>query len=119
MTNAEILEKAIHKAIDNGLPMRHEKLKSFKYYKIEVDGYTEDSSVYGNIVQYSSGERRIEREWFSIEELIYNHEFAKALFGEKEVEYLGMKMPLSKAWEWHLQQMVVSDDPIRYLRDNL
>jgi hypothetical protein len=65
----------------------------------------------------------------SVELVIYNHEFAKALWGIKKIEvdnppdihveeapkfgcwYLG------PAWKWHLQQMVIAEDPIQYLRE--
>lgn len=41
-------------------------------------------------------------------DIIYNHDFAKALWGEK---------PLG--WRYHLQMMVVADDPIEYLGEHL
>jgi hypothetical protein len=137
MSEKEILEKAIQKAIDGGLPMSCEKLKSFKYYEIETDGYTEDSSIYGYIKQVSSGEPRYEWEWFSNEQLIFNHDFAKALWGDEEKDChcvvcgttwshlldcpyrsSGRNLWLD-AYKYHLQQMVIADDPIKYLGDNL
>jgi len=77
-------------------------------------------------------------EW-SVEELvkrgeydIFNHDFAKALWGDKEhVEqqgYDGMNCYncdadqskyIDRCWEAHLQAMVIADDPIKYLRENI
>lgn len=37
--------------------------------------------------------------------LVYNHDFCKALWGEK--------------WEHHIQQMVLAPDPVKYLSDNM
>ena len=60
--------------------------------------------------------------------LIFNHDFARALFGE-EPEY-GIRRYSSSAgeitrqdagmfipWKLHLQQAVISDDPIGYMYD--
>lgn len=64
----------------------------------------------------------------NIIQLIFNHEFAKALWGEDERTYelhipfgrdgLDIKY-VSPKWQYHLQQMVVADDPVIYLGDNL
>jgi len=85
MSDKEILEKAIQKAIDN----------SWAWKDIDWDA---DNRPY---------------------ELIYNHEFAKALWGEKHItEYY--PSPVSKpAFVYHLQQMVIAEDPIKYLGDNI
>jgi hypothetical protein len=68
-----------------------------------------------------------------LRDIIFSHDFAKALWGEEQfgypectqipfetvgasgydVEYLGKK------WQYHLQQMVIADDPIKYLEKNL
>jgi len=61
-------------------------------------------------------------------ELIFNHDFAKALWGEltyypyenqpgcpMDCEYCYNKL---KVWEYHLQQLAISEDPIKYLGDN-
>lgn len=51
--------------------------------------------------------------------LIFNHDFARALFGDtwtsencQEVSYEEMDY---KPWEYHLQQAVISDNPIDYM----
>ena len=67
---------------------------------------------------------------------IFDHGFAKALWGEEEIdEYIGQEHPwkqlicegdyaasgpsyIGPAWKYHLQSMVVADDPIQYLAEN-
>jgi len=54
---------------------------------------------------------------YDIAGLIFNHNFAKALFGEEindeEYRYTSYEIPM---WQYHLQQMVISPNPIDYLR---
>lgn len=58
--------------------------------------------------------------------LIFNHDFAKALWGEGCWDCLGSPGALRehrnnltvrhrKIWQMNLQQMVIADDPIKYL----
>lgn len=60
--------------------------------------------------------------------IIFNHQFAKALWGEGRMSSTngldrgGMNMFEPKPigdWKSHLQMMVVAPDPIKYLSDNL
>ena len=66
--------------------------------------------------------------------VIFNHQFAKAFFGEEEIETeLVTKIytvPLSgeiddvdhlvlPAWKYHLARMVLEDDPIKYFEQFL
>lgn len=84
MTNQQILTKVIGKAIEGGWVIR------------SVTWIYKDSAD----------------EWLfindgSVEKLIFNHEFARALWGERELAM------------FHLQQMVIKDDPIKYLGKNI
>jgi hypothetical protein len=54
----------------------------------------------------------------SPEQLIYNHDFARALWG-KEAPNNHCKMAGLDMWQYHLQQMVVADDPIAYLGEHI
>lgn len=126
LTNKEILEKAITKAIDGGLTgywadryKRCQELDEMEYLTA------------GNLYE----------EGHSPEELIFNHGFAKALWGEEkymayfagynewsdatDIEYVEdqdydeephEKKPI---WQYHLQQMVISENPIQYLGEHL
>jgi phosphatidylserine/phosphatidylglycerophosphate/cardiolipin synthase-like enzyme len=63
---------------------------------------------------------------FKTHELIFNHDFAKALWGEHtdtltvQNNSLNVKQVIDmNGWRYHLQQMVIADDPIKYLGKNL
>jgi hypothetical protein len=65
---------------------------------------------------------------FAAAGIIYNHDFAKALWKDKllrltySVDHFdgnSAEWHDLKLWQYHLQQMVIAPDPIAYLRDNL
>jgi hypothetical protein len=100
MTDDEILLKAIQKAVDSGLPGLPE-INRIDYYdgvmRLEHDGHNS---------------------WLSI----FNHDFARALWGEKWLKSTGPGLGEYEAndgWKHHLQNMVIADDPIKYLGDNI
>lgn len=112
MNNSEILEKAIQKAIDGGLPFDR--------------SWSIDPSGRWVIINLPSGEDSIRSITHPYEQVIYNHDFAKALWGN--MTYAELKgAPYSstnisrelKAWQYHLQQMVIAEDTIKYLGENL
>lgn len=100
MTDQEILTKAIEKAMANGfsIPLVRDITPEL-YMRWLIQG----------VNSY---------------QLIYNHDFAKALWGEEIVtidpqrnnQYIIAK---SYRWHYHLQQMVIADDPIEYLGKNI
>lgn len=120
MSDKEILEKAIQKAISNG----------YKLNGVFVSCDLETLSVHW---QKETGSRL--GYWQHLYDLIYRHDFAKSLWsksGKAEMCYLCpihwrlfKKEPLSTTtaelteWQYHLQQMVIADDPIKYLGENL
>ena len=97
MKNETILKKAIEKAVKNG-------------YKYDFAG------------------------WFPYEPIIFSHDFAKAFWGEEEAKEPFMKIdvdpPFAKLkikfrektwipnqeWQYHLQQMVLEKEPLKYLK---
>ena len=51
--------------------------------------------------------------------IIYDKEFAKAIWGETDYsDDFPDGVPVYEPWQWHLMQMVISDDPIQYLSDH-
>jgi hypothetical protein len=56
----------------------------------------------------------------AVEAIIYNHDFAKALWGD---EYKWWRTSFAEessyveAWQHHLSEMVIADDLIQYLRE--
>lgn len=108
MTNEEILRAAIEKAVMNGWePINIELMR--KYESVDLP------EVLSKTVDY----RRF----------IFDHDFAKAFWGEELVcaedsplhmaedsECKYCEYPrVVEAWQYHLQQMVLEEDPIKYL----
>jgi hypothetical protein len=50
----------------------------------------------------------------SPEQLIYNHSFARALWG-KEAPNCYCQVNGLDMWQYHLQQMIIADNPVAYL----
>jgi hypothetical protein len=99
MTNQEILEKAIQKAIAGGWKNGQDWLDTIR---------SDDAPA------------------FTAKLFIFNHNFAKALWGEKHdalkewrKEIPDLPKPTSMGWKYHLQQMVIAPDPIKYLGEHL
>lgn len=100
MSNQEILEKATKKAIDGG--------------------WTGRGTNVDNIVQEAM--HQIYEPEFSVTDIIFNHDFAKALWPGKGLgimEYRRGREVEAEHWRYHLQRMVVADDPIKYLGENI
>lgn len=105
MTNKEILEKAIHKAIDGGW------VTNLSVYPYKA----EENFV---IIHYLEEDADVHAY-----EIIFGHDFAKALWGNEEdweLEEAPHKTGHNlERWEYHLQQMVIADDPLAYLGENI
>lgn len=122
------LEKIIQKAVEGGW----KDAVGF----IEFEEYTEKEEPSLGWIKYevydthNLGERRKESlELNSLEELIFDHDFAKAFWSEeridmrcsycKENDYLFCveceDYVTPKNWQYHLQQLATSEDRIGYL----
>lgn len=116
MDNQAILTKAITKAIEGGWK------PTWVGYE---DGYFKDDEHHWPLVWQAKREPYISFKW---ESLIFNHDFAKSLWGDEDdvdtCEVVDMfegdpSYKFIEAWQYHLQNMVVSDDPIAYLGENI
>lgn len=111
MKKEEILKKAIAKAERNGYKFWHVDPKHIRFIEDE------------NIFQYKKSPYNY---YAGVYETIFSHNFAQAYFGfegikdwpcdYKVISEEKCKIP---AWQYHLQQMVLSDDPITYLEQYL
>lgn len=120
MTNQEILEKAIQKAIDGGWKFagnNNEATIEVKYR----DGYFGNDPYF--LVDWHMPTDNSERSVFDV---IFNHDFAKALWGEGDSENHTMTEDSllviyhsHTGWQYHLQMMVIAPDPIKYLGEHL
>lgn len=107
MIDQEILEKAIQKAIDGGWNAT---------IVTREDGH----------VNLSFGDNHQAFFWdgnLNHFDIIFSREFAKALWGENQIWWGHANAPEARheipAWQYHLQMMVIADDPIKYLGDNI
>ena len=109
MSDVDILEKAINKAIEGGW-VRKRPLPN-----VSPDNLAYDALDFG--IPYANT-------------IIFNHEFAKALWGEYHGQYgvstyyLPAQAPYDDAdsieyWQFHLSNMAIAKDPIKYLGDNI
>lgn len=127
MTHQKILNKAIQKAIDGGWKPgwvdRRPVIGWDTDYSTEFDE-GEGVQIYGYHAKSSASI------WFfPIKELIFNHDFARALWGEsrnltrQEIKEAGITggggYLQTLGWQYHLQQMVIADDPIKYLSESM
>src|SRR5579871_3197668 len=99
MKNEDILKKAIEKAVKNGYSHGY----FLKVWEIKGEGLTKLMSHYF--------------------EIILSHDFAKAfwpLYNRhrltiEDQNTVGTKEIILDDWQYHLQQMVIFEDPIKYL----
>ena len=87
MTEQQILEKALFKA----------------------NSKNHLSILFGNI-QIAKEVRNGTYAW-----IIFDHQFAKAFWGEKQVRNNGLLISTQPAWQYHLQQLVLCEEPLKYL----
>ena len=128
MTNEEILKRAIEKAEKNGwdyevptlclLRCNDENCNCIIKCQWPKDLFDKNTSHEDKLNAYSS-----------YYQFIFSHNFARAFWGTEDAPnlfksgviqtdgkvYLNETYPM-KIWEYHLQQMVLEEEPIRYLR---
>ena len=116
MTNEQILKKAIEKAVKGGYEFNigNWKLKNWEIIKGTNELLIAITATNG------CGENK------SCIQTIFDHNFAKAFWGEeiKVCSTCGAKWGKCKnayyrtrgGWKYHLQQMVLKKDPILYLK---
>lgn len=116
MTNQQILTKAIEQALAHG----------WKPLNLMTPGSQvlvqqwQDTGLMEMAVLFSDNSPDIK--WVrELEGIIFNHEFAKALWSEG-IDYYWDELNhdvLGPVYLHHLQCMVIADDPIKYLGEHL
>lgn len=119
VSNQEILTKAINKAIAGGWNI-------YDFFGAPGEGTQWEVNGLGTItLPYKRGGG----DAAALERYIYNHDFAKALWGDKyvyradciespEEGAAGFQEDYT-AWEFHLREMVIAEDPIAYLGEHI
>lgn len=129
MSNEQILTKAIEKAALAGWELPGYKMYPHDDYEIRIDeeigmqpGNFEET---GQFILFIDGSVNP----MHFNQVIFDHDFARALWGEQGYggEFTG-KYPnpiidkrggYQRGWQYHLQQMVIAEDPIAYLEANI
>jgi hypothetical protein len=108
MKDKEVLQKAIEIAIKNGMSAN-----------------TIDKGTFFQIYWLNKGRKgsKIDKVGYSVKDcygLIFSHSFAKAFWGEgdndKVCKSCDHYVAMDKIWQYHLQEMVLEENPINYLR---
>lgn len=132
MSDKDILEETLRIVLDNGW-LSEKKMPSFKEWIVDIDGYTDCGDSWSEIRQLYKGSSdygRTEFEWHSDLEILFNHDFAKILWGTSDIcatcgqnvnhkEYWCDFPSSVQRWEYHLRLMVLIVDLRKYLRDNM
>jgi hypothetical protein len=108
-TKQEILTKAMQQAYKNGWRPLH----SASFNNCRVEQWQDDKLV-GIAVLFPNRDMTVS--WVrELEGIIFNHDFARALWGDRVTDVVSSK----KWWQYHLERMVVAHDPIAYLGENI
>lgn len=112
MTNKQIIEKAIQQAQTAGCWDKYD-IVSHKDM-----GWTMTAKHRKKALKdLKPGESYITA-ILSENDIIFNHDFAKSLWKDEYIDVFGLQ-PQMKEWAYHLTQMVLSKDPIKYLGEHL
>ena len=102
MNNQEILKKAIEKAEKNGYKFWNVDQKYIELEEnLEIWRYKNNKNYYASVYQ-----------------IIFSHDFAKAFWGDKPYKIYNIQGKVEESgltWQYHLQQMVLEENPIKYL----
>lgn len=106
MTDQEILQKAIEKAVKNGWDYdgaRFDTVKGLHHPNLYEFYEHQESSTMSRTLAF--------------QEVIFSHPFAKAFWKDThEATYTDKyERAISEDWQYHLQQMVLEENPIKYL----
>ena len=103
MTDHEIIRAAVDKASKNG----YDRWKSFvpAFPLLKVKSKKKLQELIGATL------------FLNKEKIIFSHDFAKAFWDEKAHvrKYLDNLATDTIAWKYHLQEMAILEDPIKYL----
>jgi hypothetical protein len=111
---AKVLEQAIRRAVDSGWKHKSAFTEFMRY---------EDGIL---VLRRPNGQPCL----LDAYRLIFNHDFARALWGEQTHPKFGATDMCKRCgcwgddgwpncYMWHLQQMVIAEDPIKYLGEHI
>ena len=121
MNNEQILKKAIEKAMKNGWDYKNNwhlvPCASYGDECIRIDVITKDGE-YGCAIKADDFTK-------GYYPLLFSHDFVKACCGEEPMN-IGIQMGTDtgeiislERWQYHLQQMVLEKEPLKYIEKYL
>lgn len=103
MSHKAVLTKAINKAIDSGWKPNFD----IKRYRLTIGFKIEKPFEMSGA------------DW-SVNDIIFNHDFARAIWGTKKLKWSFNEYDFGyEAWQLHLREMVIADDPLAYLGEHI
>ena len=118
MTNEQILKKAIEKAVENGFKFQQiwSGLPEDAFFEI----YDGDEAIHFSTKSKSMSSGGAEGWSMAYNTFIFSHSFAKAFWGEADMilelpNNEKLTMVHTPAWEYHLQQLVLEEQPLKYI----
>lgn len=88
----------------------------FKEYMIKDDAYEIEEGHKGLLVRFGYTTLSVP---FDFEKIIFDKDFAKAFWGRNDAREVGYNKHGDKTfmldWAYHLQQMVLEEEPLKYL----
>lgn len=113
LTDKQIIEKCIEIAIKNGWEMEYEVGKTSDIEVYRTDDF--DGREGRLLIEPSTGFAR------EVEQVIFEHDFAKALFGNVVVVKNERSLVIAEetGWEFEIQMLALSEDRVDYLREFL
>ena len=108
MTRQTKLQKLIEIAAENGWDLFYEERVEYKNFEWYV---SRDKFYYTRSYNTHPDE-------YSFFDVLFSHDFAKAIWGEEQHRFGRNIVGTLKEWEWRIQEAVISDDPLEYYWKN-
>jgi len=123
MTQEDKLKKIIEKAVENGYKVS----KAEEDFETTIKSVDNTPYVSHKSIAVEEGTLQEYEVIIAYQQIIFDHSFAKAIWGERK-DHLCKTCngplivgtdPYIVGWQAHLQQAVISDNPIDYYYENM
>ncbi|HDZ16985.1 hypothetical protein LCGC14_0641230 [marine sediment metagenome] len=116
MTNEQILKEAIEKAVKNG--WERTSIEPGEDFELKLDWNEFKIITEMYLIGGAKGKDYVET--FNLYEILFSHDFAKALWTQKLItrkcRRCGYKAKPHYYYQYHLRQMVLEKEPLKYIK---
>ncbi len=128
MTNSQVLQQAIERAIEGGWDVFGTENHQIDVF-VATTATRDDEDNYYYDAPHNGLFLDVRRNgYWSVDEIVFDHDFARALFGElasyddmikliKHPSLDPIKASTVEPWKYHLMALALSSDRISYLKD--